>query len=569
MDALRLESVWYRYPDEDHDDRWALRDIHFHAGVGEMVVVMGPSGAGKSTLAKCLNRTVPVFTGGTLLGSIRIAGRSAEQQTIGDLAGIVGLVSEDFESQLFATHAAQEIIFGMEQIGVPPAAMQLRLEESLRLVGLSGFDRRDPTSLSGGEKQRLAIAAMLALQPQVLVFDEPTTDLDPVGKHEVLTVLSDMRRRGFTLVVIEHEIAAAELADRLVILAEGAVVAEGRADVLLRQPELLEAHAIRPPDAARLGARLALQPVPRSTPEILEQLRSDDRWTKAAGDATTEPAGNPTHLSFSRPAEPVVQLQKVDFEYEPGPQVLHEIDLEISAADFIALIGQNGSGKTTLAKHLNGLLSPSRGEARIHNRHEGKLRPLAATVGYVFQNPDSQIFAARVWDEVAFGPRNLQLGEAEVEERVAWALGAVQLEDAAEADPFILAKGHRKRLAVASILALRPQILVLDEPTTGLDYREQREMMEMLTRLNQNGIGIVIITHSPWIAGEYAKRGVLMSRGRILFDGPLATLLGREELLKAARFALPEIRRIARELGLDGVTVEQVADRIAARLTHD
>jgi energy-coupling factor transport system ATP-binding protein len=233
--------------------------------------------------------------------------------------------------------------------------------------------------------------------------------------------------------------------------------------------------------------------------------------------------------------------------------------LQIAAAEFVALIGQNGSGKTTLAKHLNGLLRPSRGRVLLHGSDVSTLplNRVASDVAYVFQNPDHQIFAATVFDEVAFGPRNFGLSAAETTERVHAALDAVGLVGLEDEDPFLLSKGHRQRLAVASLLALRPQLLILDEPTTGLDYREQRRMMDLLARLHAQGMAILMITHSPWVVAEYAERGVLMRDGHILFDGPLRALFAEEALLASAHFRAPDITQLGRRFGCTPLSVDE------------
>ena len=552
-EAIRLDHVSFSYAGHAEP---ALRDISLRMRRGEMVVVMGATGAGKTTLAKCLNRTVPAFQSGTLTGDVAILGTLLRDETVGDLAGVVGLVSQDFEAQLFATNVVQEIAFGMEQLGVPPDEMRRRVPRVLETVGLAGFERRDPSTLSGGEKQRLAIAATLALQPTILVFDEPTTDLDPLGKLEIFTVLATMRQHGYTLVVVEHEIAAAEKADRLVILSEGRIVADDRPDRVFAQVDFLEAHGVRPPDVNRIAARLQIEPAPRSIEEADAAIRTQLVTSERALHATTLPARD----AHPQPATlPLVRAEQVEFQYESGAPALRGVSLAVHGGEFVALIGQNGSGKTTLAKHLNGLLRPRRGQVLLHDvdMRTLPLNHVASDVGYVFQNPDHQIFAATVTEEVAFGPRNFGLSRAETEERLHAALDAVGLLGFEEEDPFLLSKGHRQRLAVASLLALRPRLLILDEPTTGLDYREQRRMMELLARLHAQGMAIMMITHSPWVVAEYAQRGVLMREGRIQFDGALRALFAEEKLLEEAHFCAPDVTRLGHRFGFTPLSVDE------------
>jgi len=551
-EAIRLAQLSFRYPGQAG---LALDGISLSIARGEMVVVMGASGAGKTTLAKCLNRTVPAFQSGTLSGEIALLGRPLRDEGVADLAGTVGLVSQDFEAQLFATNVIQEVVFGMEQLGVPADEMKRRVPRVLEAVGLRGFAHRDPATLSGGEKQRLAIAAMLALQPHILVFDEPTTDLDPIGKLEIFQVLAAMRRQGYTLVVIEHETAAAAAADRLIVMSQGRIVADDLPQRVLSRVEFLQQHGVRPPDLSRLAARLRLTPVPRSVDEAETAVRrglGTGDWGLARQTAPSSSAPN-----FTPPV--LVHADDLHFYYESGAAALDGVSLTIRSGEFVALIGQNGSGKTTLAKHLNGLLHPSAGRVWLRGIDMGTLpiNHVAADVGYVFQNPDHQIFAASVYDEVAFGPRNFGHSAAEVAARVRDALEAVGLTGLEQDDPFLWSKGHRQRLAVASLLTLRPRLLILDEPTTGLDFAEQLRMMDLLRRLHAQGLTLLMITHSPWVVAEYAQRGVLMSEGRLLFDGPLRALLAEEALLQQAHFRAPDITRLGRRFGFTPISVDE------------
>jgi cobalt transport protein ATP-binding subunit len=545
--AIALRGITFTYAAASQP---CLREIDLTVRQGELITLMGATGAGKSTLAKCLNRTIPAFHGGRLEGEIEILGRTLHSEGVAELAGLVGLLSQDFEAQLFATNVLQEIAFAMEQLGVPASTMHGRAREALAVVGLSGFEHRDPATLSGGEKQRLAIAAILALRPPVLIFDEPTTDLDPIGKEEIFAVLDRLRGEGSTLILIEHEIAAAERADRVVVMEAGRIVADSPPQRLLPQVKLLENYSIRPADIDRLTASLALSPTARHLDALAASLQGRI--------ATTAPAP----ASGSPPESPAVLVtEQASYLYDDNHVAVDGVDLTIRAGDSLALIGQNGSGKTTLAKLLNGLLRPSSGNVLLNGRSitDLPLNRVAGEVGYVFQNPDHQIFASTVYDEVAFGPRNLGLSRTAVDERVGEALDAVRLRGFEQDDPFLFAKGQRQRLAVASLLALRPRVLILDEPTTGLDYPEQRQMMDLVARLQAQGMTLVMITHSPWVVAEYARRAVLLTSGRVLFDGPLRALFAQEELLERCHFRLPDVTRLGRRFGITPLSVEELA----------
>ncbi len=584
--AVEMRGVEFTY---DGAINPALRGIDLVLRPGEMVGIMGASGAGKSTLAKCLNRLVPAFERGAFRGIVRIAGQALDGARVSEIAPMVGMVFQDFEAQLFSTNAALEVAFTMQQIGMRREEITARIEPALAAVGLSGFAHRDPTSLSGGEKQRLAIAAVLALRPGVIVLDEPTTDLDPEGKAEVFGLIHKLREQGLSLIVIEHEADELRGCDRLLVLRDGEIVAEGPPAAVMIQLELLEACGVHPPDLNRALAMLGIRAHVASVDEAenlirrVFSLRSDSHggnrivgsaaeehrqeFTEGGQAGTPVPvtgggqAGTPALLSE---AQPLAEAERLCFSYPLGPRVLEAIDFRILPGEFVAIVGQNGSGKTTLAKHLVGLLRPTEGRILLEGRDRITLRPAetAHTAGYVFQNPDHQIFASTVEAEVAFGPRNFGLGPEEIEQRVAEVLHAVNLENARERDPFLLSKGERQRLAVASVLALRPRLLILDEPTTGLDYREQRRMMGLVTDLNRAGIAIIIITHAPWLVAEYAQRVILMRQGRILFDGPVGDFFQQDELLRQSSFRPPEVTLLARRFGTTALHPEELASAI-------
>ncbi len=530
-------------------ERPALDGVTCEVPAGALVAVMGATGAGKSTLARCLTRIVPCFIGGEVRGELRLLGRPIDGRHVGELAGIIGMVFQDFEAQLFSTDVTQEVVFGLEHTGVPAGQMAPRVEYALAAVGLAGFEGRDPTTLSGGEKQRLAIAGLLALRPPIMVFDEPTTDLDPAGRAEVLGVLAGLRADGLTLLVIEHDAAAVAAADEILLLREGRVVARGRPARVLADVDVCTAAGVRAPDVCRVFAALGVPDPPLDLEAAAERLR-------AAGLVPAPPVLS----SPARDAAPtLIEVRGLGYRYPDGREALADVSLTVGRGEFLALIGRNGSGKTTLAKHLNGLLAPSAGAVTLDGRRvaELPLEQLAQRVGYVFQDPDHQLFAATVADEVAFGPRNLGLPAADVEARVAEALAAVGLGDR-EVDPFLLDKGARQRLAVAAILALRPEVLILDEPTTGLDFPEQQQMLALLDALHAAGRTIVIITHTPWVIAEHAERVVLLAEGRLRYDGPPRRFFADDGLIAAAAFRPPEVTRLGRLLGCTPLSVDEL-----------
>jgi cobalt transport protein ATP-binding subunit len=547
-------------------DRPALRAVSFVQNAGEMIGVMGASGAGKSTLAKCLNRIVPEFEDGDFHGAIRIAGESLEHLRVCEVAPKVGMVFQDFESQLFSTNVAHEVAFAMEQVGLDRAEMDRRILPALEAVGLRGFEHRDPMSLSGGEKQRLAIASVLALRPSVIVLDEPTTDLDPEGRAEVFALIKKLREQGASLIVIEHESEELRAADRIVVLREGEIATDGPPYEVFARTGLLTECGVRPPGLGHALELLGIDAQAKSVDQAYEVIAhaypsvaattvrpSVIEDPKTAGNATVGPS--------------LIGIENLSYSYGGGPRVLDSIDLKVEAGEFLAIVGQNGSGKTTLAKHIVGLLVPATGRITIDGKDRSRMRPAetAREVAYVFQNPDHQIFAATVDDEVAFGPRNFGLPEDEIRRRCDEALEAVGLQNERQSDPFLLSKGERQRLAVASVLVLRPRMLILDEPTTGLDHREQFRMMALVRDLNRSGIAIVIITHTPWLVAEYSRRVVLMRRGAKIFDGSVREFFMQDELLRSSSFRAPEITELSRRFGTLALTTDEFVAWVKGR----
>lgn len=559
--ALHLRGVSFTYRDAE---RPALREISLRIARGQSVIIMGAGGAGKSTLCRCANGLIPHFQKGELSGQVLVFGEDARAKPVYELARRVGLVFQDFESQLFSTSVELETAFGAENLGCPRAKIGERIAEALALTGLAGFERRAPATLSGGEKQRLAIASVLACRPELLVLDEPTTDLDPEGKRQVSGIARRLREQAPgakpTVIMVEHETEEALGFERAVVMHDGAIAYDGAARDLLTQPRFMREHGIRPQPAAALFQRLGERAQPLTDDETLSQLaalgyRLDRRrWENLAAEDARRAGGGP----------PVVEVSGLSHAYD-GLTALDGVDLVINRGDFVAILGQNGSGKTTLVKHFNGLLLPRRGRvavAGIETRRQSAL-DLSRRVGYVFQNPDHQIFAETVRDEVSFGPRNMGLPTDEVARRVADALAAVGLDGYEASDPFSLTKGERQRVAVASALATRPEVLILDEPTTGLDYPQTLGMMELLRRLNRDGHTVVIVTHSMWVAAEYARRALILSRGRVLLDCPMREAMARADVLAEARLVAPQAVRLGARLG--GVTLS--VDELARSLT--
>jgi energy-coupling factor transport system ATP-binding protein len=541
--------------------RPALVGVDLEVRPGEFVVLLGPSGAGKSTLCLTLNGLIPHFVRGRLEGEVEVGGIPVREARVPELARKVGLVFQDFEAQLFATNVELEVAFGLENFGVPAEEMRTRVAETLALVGLRGLEGREPATLSGGQKQRLAIAAVLALEPDLVVMDEPTTDLDPDGTEEVFRVARHLRESGRTVILAEHETEEAIRADRVVVLDRGKVVASGSPDEVLTRSGSLRDLGIQPPGGAELLEALGETPIldPARAEALLRERGwhvPEDRWRELLARDGRVP-----------PGPPLIQVQGLEHRYGGGVLALQGVDLTLAEGEFLGIVGANGSGKTTLAKHLNGLLHPTAGRVLVEGRPttEWSMRELGLRVGYVFQNPDHQIFAETVREEVAFAPRNHGVADEEVARRVAESLEAVGLTGREEEDPFTMSKGERQRVAVASVLATRPRVIVLDEPTTGLDYGEQRAMMRLVDDLNAAGHTIVCVTHAMWVVAEFCRRTVVMAGGKVLADGPTREVFSSEDTLRAAGLRAPHLVRITSALGHTLLSAEEAREFLTRR----
>ena len=563
---LTLSDVAFTYRDAPQP---ALDQIDYSHRRGEFTVIVGETGVGKSTLCRCLNGLIPSFTKGRLEGSLQVAGhRDSERPQVYELARIVGLVFQDFEAQLFSTNVELETAFALENFAVDRDQMKTRVDRALNRVGLSGFEQRDPASLSGGEKQRLAIASVLAGSPSVVVMDEPTTDLDPVGKRDIFKLAQVLRNEIEGIILVEHETEHVLSADRILLMHEGRIVQEGPPGEILADPRNVERHGVRPLQTTVLLSELGLETDALAIPDAVARIRSAGwrvkkfaqeslkgaRLSERPRESPGEPRGGPR--------QSVVHIKNLVFRYGEAPAAVDGVSLDIAAGEFVALVGQNGCGKTTLAKHLNGLHAPTEGEVRVLGKSttDWTLPELGRRVGYVFQNPDHQIFANTVRDEVAFGARNYGFSEEEVAEKVDAALTETGLSGRDLEDPFNLTRGERQQLAVASVLATDPEILVLDEPTTGLDYHGQVAILNLVRRLNESGRTVVMITHSMWVVAEYADRCVIMSGGRVVQDGDVRTCFSNPELLESLYLEAPEAVRIGYEFGLVARSVKEIAD---------
>ncbi len=467
---VSLESVTY-----EGCSLPALSDVEFSVEQGEFVVVAGPVGAGKSTLCHCLAGAIPSYYAAAIEGKIRVAGRDLGGATPAELAGTIGYLAQESQTQIVEGSVAEDVAFGPCNLGLPGEEVRRRVDSCLEWVGLTGFDRRDPRTLSGGEAQRSVLAGVIALHPRLLILDEPLAELDSSGRRLVMQGLRELSRRGTSVLLATTRPDQVRLfADRIVSLAP----------------------AWEQPNANRSGGG------------------SVGQATAGAG-TQTEFAGLAPRPAAAVPGESGVRFDRCTHIYPGGRTGCTDVDLLVEAGGTVGLLGANGSGKTTLGKHVNGLLRATAGKVLVDGMDPGgRARGLVrARTGFVFQNPDYQLFGDSVEEELAFGLRVRGMAREQVEHRVDEALSRFGLEAWRGTHPHRLSRGQRQLLAVAGVLAARPSVLAADEPTSGLDAETALRVFRELSRVAARGGAVLLMTHDAELASTVVDRFAVMEEG--------------------------------------------------------
>jgi len=521
--VIHFRHVSYTYPNAAHP---ALSNISLDLPQGELILVVGPSGAGKSTLLRCINGLAPHFSGGSLAGSIRVGNLDPVQAAPQVMSHHVGFVFQDPEAQFVMDRVEDEIAFALENAAIPPEEMRVRVEETLDLLDLTPLRDRALSTLSGGERQRVAIAAVLALRPEVLVLDEPTSQLDPKSAEDVLSALVRLNTDlGLTILVAEHRLERVlPYADKILYLP-----ADGSSP-LLDEPRAVLAQIDLAPPLVRLSKALGWHPLPLT---IKEGLRHSRR--RAGNGRAAQPRQESVAESAVGARTPFLAARDVAAAYG-GTEVLHGLSLDVYPGEIVALMGRNGSGKTTLLKCMVGLVRPVRGDIRMDGRSiAGRdVADICRQVAYLPQDPNSLLFAETVAEELAITLHNHGLmarrsGHA-LPDDARELLRTLGMAQHAESYPRDLSAGERQRAALAAIMVTRPRALLLDEPTRGLDYTAKRQLADLLKGWRAAGMAIVVVTHDVELAAEIADRVALMSQGEVIAQGEPAQVLGASPL---------------------------------------
>ena len=589
----------------------ALDGVDLNIEDGEFFCILGGNGSGKSTFAKHLNALLQPDA-----GTVRINGMDAsDPELVYDIRSTAGMVFQNPDDQLVATLVEDDVAFGPENLGVPSAQIAQRVREALKGVGLVGFERHETHALSGGQKQRVALAGVLAMEPRVLILDEASSMLDPRGRKGLMKACHVLHERGMTIVMITHFMEEAAEADRVAVFRAGRVAMLGTPEEILTRADGLVELNLDMPASCCLGMALRAKGVP-----VHAQVREADMVAEIAqvyADRSGEDTAGRPSASDSRvldnvsPAtdgtavsEPVIEISHLSHSYSlsarerrrwrkrsatagksskqalwgndpSSPWALRDVSLTVRRGEFLGLAGHTGSGKSTLVQHLNGLIRPQEGFVRALGLDLSNKKDAAAVkakVGVVFQYPERQLFAETVAQDVAFGPRNLGLSQDEVARRVASSLARVGLDLAAigNKSPFELSGGQQRRVAFAGVLAMEPEVLVLDEPMAGLDPAARSDFLELIDRLHRDGLTVVMVSHSMDDLANCCDRIVVMNEGAVFAEGTPAQVFAHADELKSIGLGVPAAQRMALALAKAGVplrfdglyTVESLADEL-------
>lgn len=593
----------------------ALDGVDLNIEDGEFFCILGGNGSGKSTFAKHLNALLKPD-----VGTVRINGMDAsDPELVYDIRSTAGMVFQNPDDQLVATLVEDDVAFGPENLGVPSAQIAQRVREALKGVGLVGFERHETNALSGGQKQRVALAGVLAMEPRVLILDEASSMLDPRGRKGLMKACRALHDRGMTIVMITHFMEEAAEADRVAVFRAGRVAMLGTPEEILTRADELAQLNLDMPASCCLGrtlrakgvsvcaqvreadmvAEIAQAYAERSGTDIAEQSSASDSHLldngspAADGIGTSEPVIEISHLSHSyslsarerrrwrkRSTTADASSKQALWGNDPSsPWALRDVSLTVRRGEFLGLAGHTGSGKSTLVQHLNGLIRPQEGSVCAlgldlsNKKHAAAVK---AKVGVVFQYPERQLFAETVAQDVAFGPRNLGLPQDEVARRVASSLVRVGLDLAAIGDksPFELSGGQQRRVAFAGVLAMEPEVLVLDEPMAGLDPVARRDFLGLISRLHREGLTVVMVSHSMDDLANCCDRIVVMNEGAVFAEGTPVQVFAHANELKSIGLGVPAAQRMALALAQAGVplccdklyTVEALADELAGLL---
>ena len=504
---LVVDNLSFRYRDRPGA---AIHNLTFTANPGEVLLIAGASGCGKTTLVRCINGLIPRSYKGEMSGKVLVFGEEVKDWKLSQISQKIGTVLQDPERQILGTKVVNEVAFGLENLGMPRAEIYSRVDEALNFLKIPHLRNRETFNLSGGEKQKVALAGVLAMRPSIVLLDEPLASLDPASAQDTLDAVRLLADQGLSILMVEHRVEDVMRIhpERVMFMSEGEIRYLG--------------------DMAGLSKVVNYREVKLPAEDIVERAKRDP--------APVEIKVLPGVTSSQSDGEALVRFEDVAFGYESGVEILHGINLQINRGDVIAVLGPNGAGKTTFVKHAIGLLKPKSGKVFVGGRdtREASVAEIASMLGYVFQSPSHMLFAPTVREELAFGPTNMKHTKEQIELEVKESLKTVNLSDKENDPPLALSFGQQKRVSIAAILAMRSRILVMDEPTAGQDYQNYMNFMDSI--LQMPGFeAIMFITHDVDLALIYANRVLIISDGKLIADGKPQDVLRDFDRLKANR----------------------------------
>ena len=573
---IEMECVSFSYGTAT-DGAYALKDIDLSVEEGTFVGLIGPSGAGKSTLASAITGAIPHHYRGRLFGSTLVAGLDTCEAPPTDIAKVVGSVLQDIDAQMVASVVEDELLFGLESFGIDHREIEGRIASALDAVGIADLRHREIATLSGGQKQKVAIAAILAMTPRVIVMDEPTSALDPASARDVFEVLRRAKElTGMTVILIEQTVALlAEYCDRVAVIDQGRIALDGTPTDVFSHGETLRAIGVDTPRTVRISNSLAETGLaPNDSPALtLDGAESLVAGILAPGLSESSPivprtlGDRPDARNTVDKRPIIVDVAGAAYSYGTGQAGIEGINLTVRAGEILAVVGQNGAGKTTFTKLLNGLIKPSAGVVRIAglDTRTTPVSVLASHAATLFQNPDRQLCRNTVVEEIAFG-LELQGAPADAAReracRVAATFGLPE-----NASPFNLSRGQRQMVALASVVALEPELIILDEPTSGLDYRECMTVMKTVRQRALDGAAVVMVCHDMEVVSDFADTLAVMTEGRLIEVGPSREVFANDALLAHARIAAPCVpalgKRLAARFHPSFAHITEVADLVA------
>lgn len=573
---IEMECVSFSYGTAA-DGAYALKDIDLSVEEGTFVGLIGPSGAGKSTLASAITGAIPHHYRGRLFGSTLVAGLDTCEASLTDIAKVAGSVLQDIDAQMVASVVEDELLFGLENFGIDHREIEGRIASALDAVGIADLRHREIATLSGGQKQKVAIAAILAMTPRVIVMDEPTSALDPASARDVFEVLRRAKElTGMTVILIEQTVALlAEYCDRVVVIDQSRIALDGTPTDVFSHGETLRAIGVDTPRTVRIFNSLAEAGLaPNDSPALtLDGAESLVAGILAPGLSESSPivprtlGDEPDARNAADQRPIIVDVAGAAYSYGTRQAGIEDINLTVRAGEILAVVGQNGAGKTTFTKLLNGLIKPSAGVVRIAglDTRTTPVSVLASHAATLFQNPDRQLCRNTVVEEISFG-LELQGAPADAaRERARHVAATFGLPE--NASPFNLSRGQRQMVALASVVALEPELIILDEPTSGLDYRECMTVMETVRQRALDGAAVVMVCHDMEVVSDFADTLAVMAEGRLIEVGPSREVFANDALLAHARIAAPCVpalgKRLAARFHPSFAHITEVADLVA------